>query len=155
MSKLITTRYEYAIYDDAASGANLTAQPPVYPTVIDDYQTEVVASTGQSFGSTSLTRADAGSSQILVPQGASLICVAPTTNVQNLVIKTQTGASIPLVPNGTAQPLFWTVSPGQTVTVPAVFNSTSTPLIVFSVDTTNAAANPTNATWNLQILWSL
>jgi len=151
VSKLITQRLEYVIYDDATG--NLTALPPTYPTVLDTYQTEVVSATGQSFGAATLSRSDAAAALILVPQGATLTCVAALANVQNVAIKS--AVNVPLVPGGVATQLVWTVMPGQSVTVPGVYNSTATPLNVYAVDTTNTAANATAAVWSLQVMWSL
>ena len=149
MSKLITTRFEYAIYDDASG--SLTTTPPVYPTVIDNYQVDTVASTGQSYGSLTAGLTSSSATQTLqIPAGATLTLSAPQTNTTNVCVKSL--SNVALTPGGTAAALAWTVQPGQFVTLPAAWNTIANNLAVGAVDTTNAA---TSATWSLQVMWSL
>lgn len=150
MSRLITSRYEYVVYDDA-SGA-LTAIPPTYPAPLDTYSWQQRQSAAGSYGVLNVGAAIGGGTQnILAPAGANLTVIAPSTNTSNVIIK-NSGAGIgPIAVGGSSVSPFWTVQPGEIITFPGVWNLGS--VIAFPVDTTNAAIS--SAAFNLQVLWSV
>lgn len=147
MSKLVTTRYELVVYDDA-TGA-LTAVPPTYPTVLDTFVMDNIVSAAQSYGIINVS--GTGQQSILAPPGATLTVLAPLSNTTNVNLKTAN--TVQMLPGGALNSVpNFTVMPGQTVTFPGVWNVAGNTVICLPVDSTNSA---TTAAFNLQILWSL
>lgn len=147
MSKVITARYEYACFDDAAAGSSLTSTPPLYPPVLDNYVGNCSQSASSTYGTAQVT--GAGLTNIQTSPGANVTIVAPVTNTT--LVNISTPAGVPLVPNGTATQVRWIVGPGQTVTFPGAWNTTGvvTAQAIDTSFTTQATA------FTLQAMWSV
>lgn len=120
MSKLITQRYEYVCYDDAANGANLLATPPVYPTPLDTYIANGSIAAANSFGSVNLS--GSGPQALTTANNAQVVFTAPIANTTFVSISTPN--AVPTIPGGAAQVVKWLVGPGQSVTFPGSWNTT-------------------------------
>lgn len=145
MSKIVTTRYEYVVYDDAAPGSSLTALPPTYPPTLDQYSSTTIASAAAGYGVSNINSTGA-SQQISVPSTAGGIVVCPVSNT-TMVSITFTAV---IAPGGSSVTTALLCGPGQSVVIPAAW--------VFSVATFAASSPAGTSTLNTpfaaQLLWS-
>jgi len=147
MSKVITQRYEYACFDDAAPGSSLTSTPPLYPPVLDNYQGNCSQSAASTYGTAAVT--GAGLTSIQTSPGANVTIIAPVANTT--LVNISTPAGVPLTVGGSATQVKWLVGPGQTVTFPGVWNTTGV-LTVQAIDTSFTAQA---TAFSLQAMWSV
>ena len=146
MSKLLTSRYEYVVINDAQGNLNPANNlPPTYPPVIDQYTTNSLVTAGSSYG---MSNVGGESLQTFVTTpGATVTIAAPATNT-TLVMVSSTATPLTLG-GGAASPVF-IVGPGQTVTFPGVLNPGTLTAVACG---TNYA--PGVDAFTLQALWSL
>lgn len=147
MSKLVTQRFEYVLYDDA-SGTLVPPKgtPPTYPPVLDNYSTTSTASAAQSYGA--FTMSSTGSAQPLTtPPGATIVLIGASSNTTNVMLS-QT--AVALTPGGGMAPLGWPVGPGQIVSFPGSLNSGT-----FSVQACDGNYNLVTAAFNINVMWSI
>ncbi len=143
MSKLITTRYEYATYDDAAG--SLTSVPATYPPTLDQYSGGTVGNAAAGYGVANVNSPDLAQT-LALPSNAGGIVVCPVSNTTMVsVFFTAT-----LVPGGAATNLAILCGPGQTVSLPAAWSASS-----LSVGSCNKYGVGTGAIpFAAQVLWS-
>lgn len=147
MSKVITTRFEYACYDDADGNLNPGNNlPPTYPLPLDIYSSSSSASTSQSYAAFALSGSGPAVS-VATPAGATVTFVSPSSNA-NWVLISQ--PAVALTPGAAPGSLLWPVGPGQIVTLPGALNAGA-----LSVQTCNAALSPTTLPFALNLAWSL
>ncbi len=120
MSKLITTQYEYALYDDTQGVlAPTQGVPPTYPPALENFRSGSTATAGFGYGTQSASSTGAAITLYMQP-GATVTFIADAGNTS--LINIQQGLRA-LVPGGAAtNQLYWYVGPGQTVTLPGCFN---------------------------------
>lgn len=133
MSKLVETRFEYACYD----GASLSASPPSYPPVLDQYQAGSIATTAESYGVVPVTSTGPSVSLYSIPAGATLTIVCDAGNT-TLCGVTAGGAVFSAGPQGIV------TVPGNLVALTPTLAAYSTSLAVLS-----------NTPFSAQILWNL
>lgn len=145
MSKIITTRFEYACFDDAAPGSSLSSAPPMYPPTLDQYNSTTIGNTGAGYGVSNI-QSTGTTYNIVIPATASATLVCPTSNT------TMVGVTLnaALVPVGAAVAMPMLCGPGQTISIPAAW--VGTPLIV-NAYTANGSAT-LNTAFAGQLLWS-
>lgn len=145
MSKIVTARYEFATFDDAAPGSNLTAVPPTYPPTLDQYTSTTVGNTAAGYGVANIN--STGPAQgVALPAVAGGFIAAASSNT-TMVSCSFTAAT---VPGGPQVPVSLLVGPGQIVSLPQAW---------VSATYTMAACNPTGSTpqvtpFAAQVLWS-
>lgn len=144
MSKVITIRYEYASFDDAAAGSNLAAVPPTYPPTLDQYGSTTVGTTGSGYGVININSAGPAQTASL-PATAGGLFVCPTSNTTCVSIS----LTAAVVPGGTPASAALVCGPGQTISLP---NAWTAPLLTISACTPTGTA--TTAAFSAQLLWS-
>ncbi len=145
MSKIITQRYEYALYDDAAGILSPAKDvPPTYPPTLDTFRFGSVSSVAQSYGVQNLV--GTGATTIATPPNARTHIFSPVSNTTLLAVLI-TGA----IPTLNAAPVNVTmyVAPGQTVTIPDSINSGSITVTPYTL-----ALAPTSAAFTANVMWS-
>lgn len=146
MSKLITTRYEYALYDDSQGNLSPAKDvPPTYPPVLDTFRNGNTVSVAQSYGVQNVS-GSAATPAATLPQ-ATVHIFSPTTNTTLLAVLI-TGA----IPSLNASPVNVTfyVAPGQLITVPSSINSGTLTLTPYTL-----ALAPTSAPFMANVMWSI
>lgn len=146
MSKLITHRYEYASYDDAAGILNPAKDvPPTYPPTIDTYRVGSTAAIAQSYGSQVVNSVNAQPAFTL--PNATLMVFCPTTNT-TLVGVSVLGATLTL--GGSPTTAVFYCGPGQTITIPGSVNSGNLSLAAYTLAlATTPVAFSATLNWNL------
>lgn len=144
MSKIITTRYEYACFDDAAPGSNLAASPPAYPPTLDQYTSTTVGNTAAGYGITNVSSTGAAQTTSL-PATAGGLLVCPTGNTTAVSVS----LTAALVPGGAQVATVLVCGPGQTISLPNAWASAQ--LIIGACTPAGVA---TTATFAAQLLWS-
>lgn len=147
MGKVITTRYEYATYDDADPTANLAGNPPSYPPMLDQYGTTTTGTAAAGYGVINI--GSSGAAQTLfVPAGANITLVGDAANTTMLALSIMGN---PAPGAGTISMVFL-CGPGQTVSVPGVCNAGASNSVYAC--TVNGSAS-SNVAFKAQLLWSL
>jgi len=147
MSKLVTTRFEYVLFDDATGILNPPAgTPPTYPRAIDTYSTSSTASAAQSYGAYTVTGTGVAA-PLVTPPGATVLVIGDSTN-SSLVLLSQT--AVALTPGGAPTPFRWPVGPSQIVTLPGALNSGTISVQACGDDYT-VSATP----FTITVMWSL
>lgn len=123
MSKLISQRFEYAIFDDATvaqdgSARTLTSTPPFYPPTLEHYSSNATASAATSYGTTTVT-VGPNVQTLNVPIGATIVAVGAASNTVDVGLVV---TNVALTPGGAPTNFTWPIAPGQIVTLPGVFN---------------------------------
>lgn len=148
MSRLITTRYEYAQYDDA-QGVLTPAKdvPPTYPPTLDTYRVNTVASVAQSFGCATINSPTGATQNVSFPQGATLTLFFPLTNTT--IVNVSSLNATPSLGAGVAN-LSFIGAPGQTVTIPGNLNSGNLFVAAMNLSLVNVTTPyQVNVTWSL------
>ncbi len=147
MSRLITTRYEYALYDDAQGVLSPPKDvPPTYPPTLDTYRVCCTAAVAQSFGVQNVS-GPTGTASCLTPVNATVTVTCPLTNTTLVNVSVINGT--PGIGLGVAS-LNFICGPGQTVTIPGSTNSGNIQLFAVNLSLTNVATPfSANLMWNL------
>lgn len=121
MSKLITSLYEYALYDDTQGVLVPTQQvPPTYPPALEVFRTGATATAGFGYGVQTVQSTTGATLPLVTQPGATLTFIGDPSNTSLLQIQQ---ANRQLVPGGSAtNGLYWYVGPNQTVTLPGALN---------------------------------
>lgn len=145
MSKIVTARYEYAVFDDAAPGSNLAAVPPTYPPTLDQYTSTTVGNTAAGYGVANVNSTGAAQS-VALPAVAGGYIQAASTNT-TMVACTFTSAT---TPGGPTQSVTLLCGPGQLISLPAAWVS---PTFTMAACNPSGSASVT-APFSAQLLWS-
>lgn len=145
MSKIVTARYESAVYDDAAAGSNLAGTPPTYPPTLDQYASTTVGNTAAGYGVANVNSTGAAQTVALPAVAGGYIAAAASNTT--MVSCSFTAAT---VPGGAAQAVAILVGPGQIISLPSAWVSPTLTL---------TACNPSGSTpqttpFAAQVLWS-
>ena len=148
MSKIITQRYEYVLYDDAQGVLTPTQQvPPTYPPNIDSYQCGNVSTAAFAYGTQRLQSTTGAGLTVTTQPNATLTFIGDVGNTTMLQI---TQGNRQLVPGGSAtNQLYWYVGPSQTVSLPGPLNGGS--LYLQPVST---AFTLVSVPWQCVVMWA-
>lgn len=149
MSKLITSQYEYALYDDTQGNlAPTQGIPPTYPPALENYRSGSVATAGFGYGAQTVVSTSGNGQQIFTQPGATITFIADVGNTT--LVSVQQGIRA-LVPGGPAtNQLYWYVGPGQTVTLPGALNGGQ-----LYLQPTTSAYVATTAPFIINYTWSV
>lgn len=145
MSKIITQRYEYALYDDAQGNLSPAKDvPPTYPPTLDTFRFGNTKSVAQSYGVQNLSGSTA--TPFFTVPNAAVTIFSPTTNTTLLAVVI-TNAT----PTLNAAPVNVTlyVAPGQTISIPYTMNSGTLTITPYTL-----ALAPTTAPFTANVMWS-
>lgn len=144
MSKIITLRYEYASFDDAAPGSNLAAVPPTYPPTLDQYGSTTIGNTAAGYGVINVNSAGPAQAASL-PATAGGLLVCPTSNTTAVSVS----LTAALVPGGVQVATALVCGPGQTISLPNAWASAQ-----LTVSACTPTGTATTAAFAAQLLWS-
>jgi hypothetical protein len=133
MSKLIEARFEYACADTAS----LSALPPTYPPVLEQYQAGNIATPAESYGMVPVVSTGAAVTLYSIPIGATVIIAADGNNTTLCGVAAAGGAVFAIGPQGL-------------VTVPGTLVTATLSLAAYTT-----AFATTSTAFAAQVLWAL